>query len=101
MKRKYIKYMNRKLHEVGSEDAYVSMEDLSKVVMAGDEIEVIDDATGEDLTLATLARILYDRCRMDVETCEPKAIQKILVDAGRRDGGRHDRGKHDRGKKAA
>ena len=61
--RKFVKYGNRKLHEEGSLASYVSMSELGYIVAAGQEISVVDDLTGCDLTAATLARILYDRCR--------------------------------------
>ena len=80
--RKFVKYRNRKLHEEGSEESYVSMADLGDVVASGAEVLVVDDRTGEDLTAMTLARILYDRCR---EGCAVKvaALREILVDARR------------------
>jgi len=77
--RKFVKYRNRKLHEEGSPEPYVSMSDLGDVVAAGVEVRVIDDATGKDLTLLTLARILYDRCREGYPV-RPEAVQKLLVE---------------------
>lgn len=78
--RKFVKYRNRKLHEEGSKEAYLSMQELGDVVASGGEVVVVDDGTGEDLTAMTLARILYDRCR-EGHPVDPKAIQKILVDS--------------------
>lgn len=82
--RKFIKYRNRKLHEEGSEESYVSMAELGDVVASGADVVVVDDATGDDLTLMTLARILYDKCRggypASRATAIRAAIQKILVD---------------------
>ncbi len=77
--RSFVKYANRKMHEQGSEESYVSMAELGDIIASGAEVEVIDDATGEDLTLVVMARILYDLCRRDVETCEPKVLQRIIV----------------------
>lgn len=78
--RKFVKYGNRKLHEEGSLASYVSMSELGYIVAAGQEISVVDDLTGCDLTAATLARILYDRCR-DGYAVRPDAIQKLLVES--------------------
>lgn len=64
-KRKFVKYANRKVHEIGSEEPYVSMDDVAAFVRAGDDVEVTDDATGKDITAATLARIVYDTCRTE------------------------------------
>lgn len=82
--RTFVKYANRKMHENGSETPYVPMAELAKIIAKGDEVEILDDSTGEDLTLATMARILYDLCRIDVETCEPRVIQRIIVAAGKK-----------------
>ena len=82
--RKIVKYRNRKMHEVGSVTRYVSMEDLAMFVGKGDNIEVIDDATGEDLTVAVLARILYDRCLKDSTTVEEKVLRGLIIDASKR-----------------
>lgn len=78
--RKFVKYRNRKMHEEGSLDSYVSMSELGVIVAAGHQVSVVDDSTGEDLTAATLARILYDRCR-DGYAVRPELIQKLLVDS--------------------
>ena len=77
--RKFVKYRNRKIHEDGSAEAYVSMADLGDIVATGAEVEVVDDSTGDDLTVLTLARILYERCR-EGYAVRPRDIQKIIVD---------------------
>jgi polyhydroxyalkanoate synthesis regulator protein len=78
--RKFVKYRNRKLHEEGSEESYVSMAGLGDIVASGADVVVEDDRTGEDLTVMTLARILYDRCR-EGYTVKAAALKEILVDA--------------------
>jgi polyhydroxyalkanoate synthesis regulator protein len=78
--RKFVKYRNRKLHENGSKKSYFSMQELGDVVAAGAEVSIVDDATGEDLTTMTLARILYDRCREGYPV-RTEAIQKILIES--------------------
>ena len=78
--RKFVKYRNRKMHEEGSLASYVSMSELGAIVAGGHQVSVVDDSTGEDLTAATLARILYDRCR-DGYAVRPELIQKLLVDS--------------------
>jgi polyhydroxyalkanoate synthesis regulator protein len=82
--RKFVRYRNRKMHEVGSATMHVSMKDLADVVAHGDELEVIDDATGEDLTVAVLARILYNRCLEDSTAVEEKVLRRLIVDSAKR-----------------
>lgn len=81
--RKFIKYRNRKLHEEGSEESYVSMADLGDMVATGSDVVVVDDRTGEDLTAMTLARILYDRCREGYQV-KASAIREILLASPRK-----------------
>jgi len=82
--RKFVRYRNRKMHEVGSMAMHVGMDDLEAFVAKGDELEVIDDATGEDLTVAVLARILYNRCLKDSTAVEGKVLRDLIVDAHKR-----------------
>ena len=56
------KYENRKVYD-GEKVAYVPMLELGDRVAAGEEVKVVCDRTGEDVTLEVLARALYDRLR--------------------------------------
>ena len=81
-KRRYVKYQNRKLHEEGSAEPYISgMEELAEAVARGDEVEVVDDVSGEDVTLSVLARIIYDLCRVSAKTSTVAALSEIIIDA--------------------
>ena len=80
--RKFVKYLNRKIHEEGSRKTYVSMVELGHIVAQGHDVLIVDDATGEDVTLLTLARILYERCR-DGYAVMPEAIAQLIT-AGKR-----------------
>jgi polyhydroxyalkanoate synthesis regulator protein len=82
--RKFTRYRNRKLHENGSMVMHVDMDELDAMVVAGEEIEVIDDATGEDLTVAVLARILYNRCMRDSTAVDVKVLRNLIIEAHKR-----------------
>jgi hypothetical protein len=60
--RHFKKYANRKFYDL-DRGRYVSLLDLGDVSAAGNEIEVICDRTGRDLTFETLTRVLYERTR--------------------------------------
>jgi polyhydroxyalkanoate synthesis regulator protein len=82
IKRRYIKYQNRKLHEEGSQEPYISgMEELAEAVARGDEVEVVDDLTGEDVTLSVLARIIYDLSRVSLKTSTVAVLSQLIVGA--------------------
>jgi polyhydroxyalkanoate synthesis regulator protein len=77
-KRTFVKYRNRKLHESGSASPYTTMEELLSIVAAGEDVEIIDDQTGEDLTAFTLSRLVYDRCRQDKDAYPVKELSRLI-----------------------
>jgi polyhydroxyalkanoate synthesis repressor PhaR len=54
------KYANRRLYDT-STSAYVTLEHLSTLVRQGKEFIVQDAKTGEDLTRAVLAQIIFEQ----------------------------------------
>lgn len=78
-KRKFVKYANRKLHEEGEDNPYVTMSELLAIVAKGDEVLVVDDQTGDDITAFVLARLVYDRCRMDKAAYSVADLQKVIM----------------------
>ncbi len=62
------RYSNRKLYDT-TESRYVTLAQIAEMVRAGEEVQVIDNATKEDKTEATLALILSE----EVKT-RPKAV---------------------------
>ena len=56
------KYGNRKIYSETT-GAYVTMLELSDLVAEGRSVKVTDDQTGKDLTVESLARMLYERVR--------------------------------------
>ncbi|MBN1959728.1 MAG: transcriptional regulator [Deltaproteobacteria bacterium] len=53
------RYANRKLYDT-ERSCYVTLEDISQMIKAGEEVKVIDNKTGEDLTSVTLAQIIFE-----------------------------------------
>jgi polyhydroxyalkanoate synthesis repressor PhaR len=53
------RYANRKLYDT-ERSCYVTLEDISVMIRAGDEVKVVDNKTGEDLTSVTLAQIIFE-----------------------------------------
>ena len=54
------RYSNRKLYDT-QEKRYVSLGHVAALIRAGEEVQILDHLSGEDLTAATLARILQRR----------------------------------------
>ncbi len=59
MSRLIKRYDNRKLYDT-HEKRYVRLAELAALVRAGHQIQVLDNATGEDLTAQTLTKIIVE-----------------------------------------
>ncbi len=53
------KYANRRLYNT-AKSSYVTLDDLSKMVRAGDDFSVYDAKTGEDITRSVLTQIIFE-----------------------------------------
>jgi polyhydroxyalkanoate synthesis repressor PhaR len=53
------RYGNRKLYDVAASQ-YITLEGIEELVRAGEDVEVIDNDTGENLTAVTFAQIIYE-----------------------------------------
>src|SRR5215475_2491137 len=56
------RYSNRKLYDT-SESRYVTLEEISRWVKAGEEVRVLENESGEDLTAVTFAQIILEEER--------------------------------------
>ena len=54
------KYANRRLYNTGT-SAYVTLEDLAEMVKKGEDFEVVDAKTGEDITRSVLTQIIFEQ----------------------------------------
>lgn len=59
MVRRIKRYESRKLYDT-EESRYVSLEELAEWVRAGQEIEVVDNGTGDDVTAQTLTQVILE-----------------------------------------
>jgi polyhydroxyalkanoate synthesis repressor PhaR len=53
------KYANRRLYHTGT-STYVTLEDLGRMVRAGEDFVVYDAKTGEDITRSVLTQIIFE-----------------------------------------
>ena len=53
------RYTNRKLYDTAT-SRYVSLDDVAVFVRAGEEVQVLDNVSGDDLTAITLAQIILE-----------------------------------------
>jgi polyhydroxyalkanoate synthesis repressor PhaR len=74
------RYPNRKLYNM-DENKYINLETIAEMIRAGEEIQVVDNVTGEDLTAVTLTQIIMDRERKEGDFV-PRSILAELIQAG-------------------
>jgi polyhydroxyalkanoate synthesis repressor PhaR len=53
------RYPNRKLYNT-NEKKYVTLDGIAQLILQGDEIQILDHASGEDLTALTLTQIIFE-----------------------------------------
>ena len=56
------RYANRKLYNTHT-SRYITLKGIAELFEAGDEVRVIDNETGDDITNVTLSQILLDNER--------------------------------------
>jgi polyhydroxyalkanoate synthesis repressor PhaR len=54
------KYANRRLYDA-SQSRHVTLDDVRKIIVAGERIKVIDDKTQEDITRVVLLQVIADQ----------------------------------------
>src|SRR6185436_914184 len=56
------RYSNRKLYDT-SESRYVTLDEISRWVKAGEDVKIVENESGEDLTAVTFAQIILEEER--------------------------------------
>jgi polyhydroxyalkanoate synthesis repressor PhaR len=78
------KYPNRRLYNTSSR-AYVNLNDLAALIRKGEEIQVVDAKTGEDITRVVLTQIIVEDAK-DAPTGLPLELLRQLIKASDRAG---------------
>jgi len=75
------RYSNRKLYDL-KESRYVTLQEVAAFLQAGDEVEIIDNKTQEDITSVTLAQILYEQEKANQSTLPLSTLKGIIRSSG-------------------
>ncbi len=75
------RYANRKLYDSVSR-RYVTLEGVAALVAGGEEVEVVDQATGEDLTTLVLAQVLLEGVRQRTARIPRQVLARLIRLAG-------------------
>jgi polyhydroxyalkanoate synthesis repressor PhaR len=54
------RYPNRKLYDTEAKQ-YITLDDVAKLIRRGEDVQVLDHATGEDLTALTLSQVIFEQ----------------------------------------
>jgi len=72
------KYANRRLYNTGT-STYVTLEDLSGMVKAGEDFQVHDAKTGEDITRQVLAQIIFEQENKEGQSLLPITFLRQII----------------------
>ncbi len=72
------KYANRRLYDTGT-SAYVTLEDLAVMVKRGKDFVVSDARTGEDITRAVLAQVIFEQEGKGGQSLLPISFLRQLI----------------------
>jgi polyhydroxyalkanoate synthesis repressor PhaR len=71
------RYANRKLYDAAA-GRYVTLEELARRVGAGEDVQVVDQKTGDDLTAAVLAQALFEGIRQRNARIPARVLARLL-----------------------
>ena len=75
------KYENRRLYDT-SNSRYVNLEDIAQMVREGTEVQVVDAATGEDLTRFVLTQIVVEGAKAPNSAFPLDMLRQMIVTSG-------------------
>lgn len=81
MPRRIKRYSNRKLYDTEASE-YVSLRDIARIVRSGETVEVVDNATGEDLTAQTLTQIILEEGKDGEHVIPSELLHHLLRRSG-------------------
>jgi polyhydroxyalkanoate synthesis repressor PhaR len=74
------RYPNRKLYDTTAKQ-YITLEGIAARIRYGEEVQIVDHATGEDLTTLTLTQIIFEQEKKQSGFL-PRPVLTGLVQAG-------------------
>lgn len=74
------RYPNRKLYDTEAK-RYITLEQIASLIRDGQDIQVVDHATGEDLTALTLTQVILEQERR-LNGFLPQTVLTGLIQAG-------------------
>src|SRR5215472_12099457 len=71
------RYSNRKLYDT-KDSRYVTLLQIAELLREGEEVQIIDNATKEDLTEITLTQIIYEEQKTNSRGVPLQALKELI-----------------------
>jgi len=71
------RYQNRKLYDT-HQSCYVTLEEIAQIMREGNEIQVIDNKTKNDITYITQIQLLFDQERKSTKSGNVELLKRVI-----------------------
>lgn len=71
------RYQNRKLYDT-FQSCYVTLEEIAQIIREGNEIQVIDNKTKNDITYMTQLQLLADQERKSLKPGDTELLKRVI-----------------------
>ena len=75
------KYVNRKMYDT-TDKKYVSLEQVARLIKSGEEVSIVDNKTGEDLTAAVVSQLIGRDKKAKGSVVSPRIMMQLLRKGG-------------------
>src|SRR6187397_1877256 len=75
------RYANRKLYDT-EHSRYVTLDQISEMILNGDDVKIVDNKTKEVLTTVTLAQIIFEEEKRQKSFLPLQAMRNIIQSGG-------------------
>jgi polyhydroxyalkanoate synthesis repressor PhaR len=93
MNRSIKRYPNRKLYDVEA-SRYVSLLDIAELIRSGDTVEIVDHASGEDITAQTLTQVVAEEGKRGTSMLPTDLLHDLVRRSGELIDGRFEQIRH-------
>ena len=75
------KYANRKMYD-RTDKRYITMAQLSKLIKSGEEVSIVDNSTGDDLTSSIVSQLIGREKKDKEKGVSPRVLMQLLRKGG-------------------
>lgn len=75
------RYQNRKLYDT-FQSCYVTLEEIAQIIREGNEIQVIDNKTKNDITYITQIQLLFDQEKKSLHPADTELLKRVIRGEG-------------------